>query len=764
MKTRQILTMLLCFFSTSVLAQDVIEIKVVDDKQEALPFINVAIRNKVDSTVVTGGITNESGIYRIEKDKIIPIENRMVTVSGIGFSPHTIYDLSPTKFIVVLKESREILNEVVITGKKRPMTSITSEGVLISLKDSPLSHIGSGMDLLTQLPLLSGNSESISVLGRGTPLIYINGRKVNGIQEVKQLKSSDVKSVKVITNPGALYDASVSCVLLITTYKPLDTGLGGSLYGKVSAGRKVSSDLFLSLQYRRGAFDVFGSVYNIQSDLPSEQAYTITFPSSMDKSISGDTDMRIKRSTQHYTLGLNYMPSENHSIGLKHIFSHNSRGDIHSESSTLSRTGSSSIQDRYEKDKESTGRSHNLNLYWQGRFTDNYGIKLDADVYDTSSSNDETVIQSGASENIINRYGMNSRLYAARLVNVINLWDGEFNLGVEASSTDNKQSFSSSLGIIGGGHDHLKNIAVAGFLTYSKTFGRFSSQIGLRSEFNEFHYQKDGVLQKEQSKKYHHLFPYISAVYQGWLSVQCSYRSTISRPSYNQLRSGVQYNNADMFESGNPYLKPMINHTLSLDMQRGDLMIGGAYSVVKDLIYSDISLYKGTPIALFQHKNLEESGVLRLYTSYQTKIGCWSPSVYVGYDKPFVKIGKDSFSQGVFTISQKNAFTLPYDIFFWTNYSFQSLGHYDTALLKPVHSVSLRMMKKFWDNKLSLSLDVSDLLNTSKEEYQLRMNNLHIYNHTKSDSRKISLTVTYNFNSKKNRYQGTQSTDEIKRL
>lgn len=764
MVAKNLLIILLCLFSTSVFAQDRVEIKVVDNKQEALSFISVAVRSKADSTLVTGGITNESGIFYIETNNITPLENHIITLSGMGFLPYTIYDLSPRKFLVILKENYEILDEVVVLGKRRPMTSITSDGISISLNNSPLSHIGNGIDLLTQLPLLSGNSENVTVLGKGTPLIYINGRKVNSMQEVKQLKSSDIKSVKVITNPGAMYDASVSSVLIITTYKPLDTGLGGSIYGKISAGHKISSDLFFSLQYRRGPFDVFGSAYNIQSDIPSEQSYSVEFPRGMDKNISSNTDMRVKRWTQHYTVGVNYLPSEHHNIGFKHIFSHKSKGDIHTKSSTISHTESNLVKEEYDKDKKDSGRTHNLNIYWQGRFTDNYSIKLDADLYDTKSSNDERVNQLGSSERIINSYCMNSRLYAARLVNVINLWGGELNVGAEVSSTDNKQSFSSSLGIIGGGQNHLKNIATAGFFTYAKTIGCFSSQIGLRSEFNKFDFYNNGVLQAEQSKKYHHLFPHISTVYQGWLSAQISYRSTISRPSYNQLRSGVQYNNADMFECGNPYLAPMINHTLSLDLQKEGFMLGGTYSAIKDLIYSNISLYKDRPIILFQHKNLDKSSMLRLYASYQKKIAWWQPSLYVSYEKPFVKIGSETFNKGVFTVSQKNTFTFPYDIFLWTNYNFISGGHYDTALLKPSHSISLRILKRLCDNKLSVSLDVSDIFNSSKEEYLLKMHNLEIYNRTKFDSRKISLTITYNFNTQKSRYQGSQSTDEINRL
>lgn len=745
-------------------AQELLEVKVVDEQQNPLPFINVTIRNKADSTLITGGVTDEAGLFCIVTADIRPLDQRVMTISALGFASHTITDLAELKYTVELKESYEMLVDVVITAKRRPMTSITNDGISISLKDSPLSQIGTGMDLLAQLPMLSGNSESISVLGRGTPLIYINGRKANSIQEVKQLKSTDIKSVQVITNPGAQYDASVSSVLLITTYKPLDTGLGGSLFGKVSVGHNVSSDQYLFLQYRRGALDIFGSVYNIQSDNASDQSYTIVFPTEIAKEVLDESKKRIKRLTQHYTLGLNYLPSENHSLGLKYIFSHKSKGDIHTESSTISQTAMGNIEDTFIKDKKDTGKTHSLNFYWLGRFTDNYSVKLDADIFDTKSNSDENVVQGSASDDIINGYSMNSRLYAARLINMINLWGGELSIGAEASKTDNHQSFSSSLSLIDGGDNRLKNMAAAGFLTYSKSFNHFFSQIGLRYEFNEFEYVKNGEQQKEQSKQYHNLFPNASVVYQGWLNAQLSYRSTISRPSYNQLRSGVQYNSSDMFESGNPYLKPMISHILSLDIQKDGLMIGGSFSSINDLIYADISLYRDEPIVLFQHKNLKQAQTLQLYASYQKKIGWWQPNIYVGYDKPYVKVGDETYNREIFTISQKNTFTFPHDIYLWANYSFQSRGNNDIALFEPVHVVSMRLMKKFMDNKLSVSLDISDLLNTSKEEYLFRMNKIEIYNHTKFDSRRVALTVTYNFNSKKYRYQGTQSTDEINRL
>lgn len=48
------------------------------------------------------------------------------------------------------------------------------------------------------------NGGSIEVFGKGSPEIYINGRKVNDLQELSQVNSGDIKNVEVLTNPGLL--------------------------------------------------------------------------------------------------------------------------------------------------------------------------------------------------------------------------------------------------------------------------------------------------------------------------------------------------------------------------------------------------------------------------------------------------------------------------------------------------------------------------------------------------------------------------------
>lgn len=762
---RKLILLLLLCMSVPMLAQHQIEIKVLDAKSEALPFINVAVRKKADSMLVTGGITDTLGVFRIDAEHITPLDRHIITVSGVGFVPKTIHDLSPLKFVLRLEEASQALDAVVVRAEPKVMTKLFSGGLKVTLRGASLAHIGNGLDLLGQLPLLVKHHDEVSVLGRkGTPLIYIDGRKASSIQEVKQLSSADIKSVQIVTNPGALYDASVSSVLLITTYKGSGSRFGGTAYAKMIVGRQLSTEQYLSLQYQKDKLDIFGSVYNLQSDETSELDNRMYFPAGLGKEVVDNTVMRIKKLQQYYTLGVNYQLSDKHSVGVKHRFSQSPRGRVSQNVSGKTLLSSVLSQEDYQQNRCMSDRAHNLNLYWQGAITDKYQVKLDADLYDAHTENNGEVLQLARTRKITDGYQMSSRLYAGRITNVLQLWSGELNLGAELSFTKNEQSFDSSLGLIGGGYNHLKNRNIAGFVTYARGLGRFSSEVGLRAELSDFTYHQDGLLQKEQSKSYGHVFPSFSILYQGWLGVQLSYRSSIIRPSYHQLRSGVQYNNESIFESGNPYLKPMISHALALELQKDDLTLGATYTANKDFIYSNLSMYKGEPIILFQHRNLERASMLQLYGSYQRKIGFWSPTLYVGYDQPFIRIDGQTYNRALATISLKSAFTLPHDVYVWGDYIFQARGHQEVALSEPVHMLSLRLMKKFLDKKLSISLNVSDLLNTYKQENFLAMSGIGVNNQVKPDSRKVSLMLSYTFNAKMNRYKGSASTREIERI
>ena len=96
------------------------------------------------------------------------------------------------------------------------------------------------------------------MLGKGTPLIYINGRQVRDDSELDQLNSEDIKSVEVVTNPGARYDATVTAVIRIQTIRRAGDGFGFDLRSSYYQSRNVDLIEQLNVNYRHNGLDIFG--------------------------------------------------------------------------------------------------------------------------------------------------------------------------------------------------------------------------------------------------------------------------------------------------------------------------------------------------------------------------------------------------------------------------------------------------------------------------------------------------------------------------
>ena len=100
----------------------------------------------------------------------------------------------------------QTLGEVVIKGE-RPQYKMTAGGMAVDIHNSMLKDVGTADDVLSMLPYVQGEDGKFTVFAKGTPEIYINNKKVQDVQELKQLKSTDIKSVSIITSPGAKYNA-----------------------------------------------------------------------------------------------------------------------------------------------------------------------------------------------------------------------------------------------------------------------------------------------------------------------------------------------------------------------------------------------------------------------------------------------------------------------------------------------------------------------------------------------------------------------------
>ena len=108
------------------------------------------------------------------------------------------------------------LQEVVIKGGL-PNTRLKAGAMVTRIEGTPLAQSGTLGEMLIKVPGMTGSDETPEVLGKGSPLIYINGRKMRDASELKRLHSEDIRDVEVINAPGAQYDAQVRAVVRIRT-------------------------------------------------------------------------------------------------------------------------------------------------------------------------------------------------------------------------------------------------------------------------------------------------------------------------------------------------------------------------------------------------------------------------------------------------------------------------------------------------------------------------------------------------------------------
>ena len=240
------------FISISISAQTVSG-KLVDEQNQPLPYANVVLLSLPDSTFVTGTVSAEDGTFSLATTA----EKQLVRISSIGYN--TLYrPTQPVSMgVIQMTTDTQILGEVVVKGNL-PKTRIKDDALVTTIQNSPLAHAGTANDVLGRVPGVIKNGESIEVLGKGSPIIYINGRQMRNASELDQLSSASIKDVEVITTPGAQYDASVNSVIRIKTVKPVGEGFGFNSRTVLGVAHYIYGLEELNFNYRKNGFDLFG--------------------------------------------------------------------------------------------------------------------------------------------------------------------------------------------------------------------------------------------------------------------------------------------------------------------------------------------------------------------------------------------------------------------------------------------------------------------------------------------------------------------------
>lgn len=587
MKKIGLITSLLLVYGWLVGAAKTINGSVIDAEGKAMPFVTISVLAQ-DSSLLTGTITDDDGLYAIE----LTTNQYIIQASYVGYV--TAYG-GPD---FVLREETEKLAEVEVKAKK-PLIERQMDKLVVNVSASPLAAGSNGNDILRRAPGVRIDKDgNITVNGKSVE-IWIDGKPsyLSGQQLKAMLDGTDgntIEKIEIISNPSAKYDASgQGGIINIKTKRNMMKGLNGILsaaYGGMYFGdvkRWLQMDMVsLNLNYRSEKTYTYGQLTQVfgQNDIDLE-TYRKT-PTLENYSYSGyamdfqyymvkvGNDWYIDSvNTFGFILQVPYMKANQWIIdGRNYAYTVEGTDTV---SKSVSHTGAQ-IQ----------SPQHTANLNYTHTFNDELERELTVNVDYNRYNNKTTNTQLTDYEELLPySLGLNINsqqvvdIYSAKLDFQTKFWKtGMIECGVKygLSSTNNHMTTDSIFNDIPLSQTpqdfrYDEHVAAA-YISVGKQFGEhWSVKLGLRGEYT---YSFGNWLSADSVTRRSYFNPFPTA-YIGYttsplgklqqpIAVSASYTRRIKRPNYWMLNPFRTYIDAYSYQEGNTALTPEFNNDVEL--------------------------------------------------------------------------------------------------------------------------------------------------------------------------------------------------------
>ncbi|MGO3183015.1 MAG: TonB-dependent receptor domain-containing protein [Aequorivita sp.] len=747
---RGFIMLIYCLYGSILMAQDfTVSGKVMDSKDMPLSFVNVLIFKAESETPFKGATTEADGSFII---KGLEAGTYSLSFSYVGFEDHSeVIDLSANKNIekVFLKENQEMLDETVVTAK-RPTIEKTSGKLVFNVENTSLS-VGSTMDLLKKTPGIVVIGESIQIKF-SKPTIYINGKRVylsntEATSLLENTDASNIKSIEVITNPSAEYDADAGTVLNIVSSKAISIGYKGSVDATYTQGIYPKYSFGTSHFYKNNWLNLYASYnYNTKKQYKEDENFIRFFqPDEVSTKSIWETDFNRTTNSDNHSgnVVLDFTLDDNNSIGLTSNISlspntnyqNNGNASIYNTQRQLDSLNTTASEVNYKKDNMAFALDYNRKL------NDN-GAKLSAVVnyiyykhnQDQSVNTDYFLPDNDFLRNnsFFTNSAQKSNIFTGQIDFSTSLWGGTFDAGLKFSNIDTESSLgffdiennvNTFNNTLSDDFNYKENI-FAEYINYKKDWEKWSITAGLRGEYTNI----DAIsrsLGDVNNQSYFEIFPSASVNYvlNEKNSVGLAYNRNIHRPRYESLNPFKYFITENNFIGGNPNLKPAIEDKITLSYVHKDkLFFDLYYQNVKNAL-DNLSFQNNENSTLrTMEDNLDEVYQYSFDITYFNSLASWwyfhltTSSFYLSnkfyaLESSQETYTNDTFGQylGVyshFTLSKDRSFTADLSALYISNFVFGN------RYFKNQSFVNISFRKVFWDKRASLTVGLDDIFNT----------------------------------------------------
>ncbi|MFL9838530.1 outer membrane beta-barrel family protein [Flavobacterium sp. ST-75] len=785
MKKLLLVTFIL-FTSLPALAQVTIKGVVKEQNDTLVSFSSVYITNA--DTIIAYTETDDTGSYTLS----IPTKftSGTFTVNSLGFTTYT-QEISmtnlPREINVILTPQQEQLDEVVINARQKAIT-MKGDKTILNVVAAGIGNGNNGLETISLVPgMRLDKDENLVYRGSADLQIMINGKKSlltgDALREyIRSLKGSDIKSIEIIAQPSARYEAAGTAgIINIILKKSRKAGLSGSVNTAAYYGEYFKSQQGGRLFYNDSLWTVTanGSYYSgesvnhrhIKQSIATEEGeriidqYNTWLPVTKSGSFNAAVERKIVRNQVISTEWQYYKVS---CTEITNGYTNEYLNSIPQNRVNLS-------QHFNTPENRVTG-----NLFYN--FTsDSLTTKLDLQANFAQYSTERNGFQRNdyADGTYLNLEGKNKTSYTIanvqadfnhKLFRNINLETGAKYAHVKMNYYNGYEANNTALLFIPDSllvndfkyDEKLTSI----YAQASAEFGSWNLQAGLRAEYYRF--TAVSPLNAQVNKgEYTNLFPSFSFGYRNENhQYQFSYSRRIGRPDYLSLNPYYQYIDAYTLQTGNPALSPQYYNSFQVNYIYKSMLNLSLYGYLfKNGFTQVIDYQRDQNYNITYEANAANGSRFGFSASVPYQPAKWwtvqlSLDTYLNSEKSHIKNFAYNGTGFGYNINLYQAAELK------NNWKLTITGFYygrsstPNGFSKATYDISLSGKKSLLNKKLVLAAGCSNILKKSLYNHTTQVNNVSTDWTNRWETRRFFVQVTYYFGSGKSKEIKSTSLDE----
>lgn len=764
MKLRNLLLIMAIFLPMVLSADVVLKGKVVADDEPKVVFSFTVTQADSVKKVIAGTVEGELTVN-------VPFHGTAdVKITSLGYDPYsarvnltegTECDLGTVRLV----KNSVMLGKVVATGKKVNVRYDGPDYTISNIQGTHLGNAGSLMDMLTWTPGVVVNQidKSVNVVGAGSPIIYINNRKIMNKSELDVLQSTMVSRIEIIRAPGAEYNSSTAAVIKIYTFKPLKDYLGVTLTNTSMVGRRYSNIAWLNVNTKAGIMSGNFSVsYNDGRDKSYD--WEKTEISQQDGAIfkADDSNVKLNNSRSwNVFAGMNFDLGKNSVLGVQYSGNYAERKSDVFGLKTYNE-GNEFINKEILANSSGDSKNHVASISYVWNRSKNSVLTMVADY----SNNPTKTFKRSEELNLTEGGAYVTNINTDKKYDIYT-FNGDFSFSFNGKDKEKfglefyhvKSNAGTSI------DDYMqgsvrKDTWYSAFYTFKRSWGKWNVELGLRYEYDRMNNVGRGE-QKGMRRTYSDLLPTLRGSYKFNDKVRMTaiYRRVIDRPGFQELDPTVYYSDSLNYSTGNPNLKPTYTDRFRLILNWKAVNIGVQYWRYNDEVISVLSRKEpGSNIYVSKPENISHSDAWMLNVDYSLSVNRFSMSLGGGLVLPYMKYPYLDKIRKVNTLygSLNGNFNYMFNKYLIALVQAQvsSRGEFGISQRGATNNISAGLMLSLLNNDLKIRVIGTDLLRKSVTPWtETRYVNMYQWHKNSYDTRKLLINISYTFNSLKTKFR-----------